>query len=100
MSVFTGPVQPPPGAITGSSWTDFPAVSFLPPLYERGFLDIYSFPQWVLLFYCFCGWVWESCFVSCRQRQWVNRGFLEGPILPIYGTGAMDALRDPDRRQS
>lgn len=57
-------------------------------------MHIYSFPQWVLLFffYCFCGWVWESCYVSLRQRQWVNRGFLEGPILPIYGSGAIIIL--------
>lgn len=57
-------------------------------------MHIYSFPQWVLLFffYCFCGWVWESCYVSAKQRQWVNRGFLEGPILPIYGSGAIIIL--------
>ena len=57
-------------------------------------MHIYSFPQWVLLFffYCFCGWVWESCYVSLRQRQWVNRGFPEGPILPIYGSGAIIIL--------
>ena len=57
-------------------------------------MHIYTFPQWVLLFffYCFCGWVWESCYVSCKQRRWVNRGFLEGPILPIYGSGAIIIL--------
>lgn len=57
-------------------------------------MHIYSFPQWVLLFffYCFCGWVWESCYVSLGQRRWVNRGFLEGPILPIYGSGAIIIL--------
>lgn len=37
----------------------------------------------------FCGWVWESCYVSARQRRWVNRGFLQGPLLPIYGSGAI-----------
>lgn len=54
-------------------------------------MHIYSAGQWVLLFffYCFCGWVWESCYVSLRQRHWVNRGFLHGPLLPIYGTGAI-----------
>ncbi len=52
---------------------------------------IYTTGQWVLLFffYCFCGWVWESCYVSLRQRRWVNRGFLHGPLLPIYGFGAI-----------
>ena len=55
---------------------------------------IYTTGQWVLLFffYCFCGWVWESCYVSARQRRWVNRGFLHGPLLPIYGSGAVIIL--------
>lgn len=57
-------------------------------------MHIYSTGQWVLLFffYCFCGWVWESCYVSARQRRWVNRGFLHGPLLPIYGSGAIIIL--------
>ena len=57
-------------------------------------MHIYSAGQWVLLFffYCFCGWVWESCYVSLCQRRWVNRGFLRGPLLPIYGSGAIIIL--------
>ncbi len=39
--------------------------------------------------YCFLGWVWESCYVSAKQHRWVNRGFLHGPLLPIYGFGAV-----------
>lgn len=55
---------------------------------------IYTATQWVLLFffYSLCGWVWESCYVSLRQRRWVNRGFLHGPLLPIYGFGAVIIL--------
>ena len=54
----------------------------------------YSEDQWILFFfiYCFCGWIWESCFVSVRQHRWVNRGFLHGPLLPIYGFGAIIIL--------
>ena len=54
----------------------------------------YSAHQWVLFFffYCFCGWLWESCYVSARQHRWVNRGFLHGPLLPIYGSGAIIIL--------
>ncbi len=57
-------------------------------------MHVYSTGQWVLLFffYCFCGWVWESCYVSLCQRRWVNRGFLHGPLLPIYGSGAIIIL--------
>ena len=57
-------------------------------------MHVYTTGQWVLLFffYCFCGWIWESCYVSARQRHWVNRGFLHGPLLPIYGSGAIIIL--------
>ena len=52
---------------------------------------VYTMGQWLLFFflYCFLGWVWESCYVSAKRRQWVNRGFLHGPLLPIYGFGAV-----------
>ncbi|MCX4370516.1 MAG: hypothetical protein OSJ58_01670 [Dysosmobacter sp.] len=57
-------------------------------------MHVYTTGQWVLLFffYCFCGWVWECCYVSLCQRHWVNRGFLHGPLLPIYGSGAIIIL--------
>ena len=52
---------------------------------------VYTLGQWLLFFYlyCFLGWVWESCYVSLKQRRWVKRGFLRGPLLPIYGFGAV-----------
>lgn len=54
----------------------------------------YAQTQWVLLFYFYCiaGWIWETPYVSLRRRQWINRGFLHGPWLPIYGTGAIVIL--------
>lgn len=50
----------------------------------------YSWLQWLLIFYiyCFLGWCFESTVVSVQQRRFVNRGFLRGPMLPIYGFGA------------
>lgn len=55
---------------------------------------IYSVPQWVILFYiyCFVGWVIESTVVSIKSKKFINRGFMRGPFLPIYGTGAILAL--------
>lgn len=41
------------------------------------------------LFYSFIGWVYESIVVSIQQRRWVDRGFLNGPLCPIYGVGAV-----------
>ena len=54
----------------------------------------YDFIQWLLFFYLysFVGWVWESCYVSVKKGHWVNRGFLYGPFLPIYGFGAVTIL--------
>lgn len=54
----------------------------------------YTFTQWTLFFflYSFLGWIWESCYVSLREKRWVNRGFLNGPLLPIYGFGAVSIL--------
>lgn len=50
----------------------------------------YNVLQWLLIFYayCFMGWCFESTVVSVQQRRPVNRGFLHGPMLPIYGFGA------------
>lgn len=54
----------------------------------------YTLSQWILFFfiYCFIGWIWECCYVSVRVRKWTNRGFMRGPILPIYGSGAITML--------
>ena len=42
--------------------------------------------------YSFCGWIWECCYCTVRTHKWQNRGFLYGPIVPIYGTGAVAAM--------
>ena len=54
-------------------------------------MSTYTPIQWLILFYiyCFIGWIWETCYVSAKSGHFVNRGFLRGPMLPIYGTGAI-----------
>ncbi len=54
----------------------------------------YTIAQWLLFFffYCFLGWCFESSYVSGKQGRFVNRGFMNGPLLPIYGSGAMMML--------
>ena len=39
--------------------------------------------------YSFIGWAIESIYKSYLQKKWVNTGFLNGPICPIYGIGAL-----------
>ncbi len=39
------------------------------------------------IFYSFCGWLWETCYCSIKERHYVPRGFLYGPVCPIYGVG-------------
>lgn len=50
--------------------------------------------QWLFFFYfyCFCGWCFESAYVSLKSRKLVNRGFMRGPFLPLYGSGAIMML--------
>lgn len=54
----------------------------------------YTWYQWLSFFYlyCFFGWIFESTYVSLKQRHFVNRGFLRLPLLPLYGTGAVMML--------
>lgn len=55
---------------------------------------MYRFYQWAAFFYiyCICGWIWESSYVSVCERRLVNRGFLHGPVIPLYGSGAVAML--------
>ena len=38
-------------------------------------------------FYSALGWVGEVAFAALTERQLVNRGFLNGPLCPLYGSG-------------
>ena len=51
----------------------------------------FHFNNWLVYFYfyCFFGWVFESTYVSIRTKKLVNRGFMKGPWLPLYGSGAV-----------
>lgn len=41
------------------------------------------------VFYSFLGWCCESVYCSIAQGKLVNRGFLNGPLCPVYGFGAL-----------
>ena len=55
------------------------------------YLRHYSIPSLVLLFFIFSfiGWTWEVSLHLISDGEFVNRGVLHGPWLPIYGTGGV-----------
>lgn len=53
----------------------------MPLLIEKIFL-------WLMI-YSFFGWVYESILCSITSGSLVNRGFLNGPVCPVYGFGAL-----------
>ncbi|MBR4112572.1 MAG: putative ABC transporter permease [Ruminiclostridium sp.] len=54
----------------------------------------YEWYRLLFLFFIFCniGWVIESSIESLYRRRFINRGFLNGPYIPIYGFGGMTIL--------
>lgn len=44
------------------------------------------------IIYSFLGWCCETIYCTILQRKLVNRGFLYGPLCPIYGCGALLVL--------
>ncbi|NLZ77794.1 MAG: putative ABC transporter permease [Spirochaetales bacterium] len=45
---------------------------------------------WIwFMMYSVIGWLWEVALSFLQGRGFVNRGFLNGPYCPVYGTGAL-----------
>lgn len=53
-------------------------------------ISLYHIIAWLYV-YSFLGWLWESAFISAKQRKPVNRGFAVGPVCTVYGVGAVSA---------
>jgi len=47
---------------------------------------------WYFLVYAFAGWVVEVAFQAVIRGEVQNRGFLNGPLCPIYGFGMLSVL--------
>ncbi len=41
---------------------------------------------WLFFIYSFAGWLLETAQAAVKQKRFVNRGFLNMPLCPIYGT--------------
>ncbi len=42
---------------------------------------------WCFFIYAFLGWCCEVLYAAAIEKRFVNRGFLNGPVCPIYGIG-------------
>lgn len=56
-----------------------------------GVLSLYEVFAYFFL-YSFLGWVAEVAFHAITAGKFVNRGFLNGPVCPIYGVGVVVIL--------
>lgn len=44
---------------------------------------------WFFFIYALLGWCGEVAFAAVKEKHFVNRGFLNGPLCPIYGVGVV-----------
>lgn len=44
---------------------------------------------WLFFAYSFAGWILETVFAAVRQKRFVNRGYINGPVCIIYGVTAV-----------
>ena len=44
---------------------------------------------WLYFIYSFAGWCIEVCYAAFTRRQFVNRGFVNSPLCPVYGFSAV-----------
>ena len=44
---------------------------------------------WIFIIYAFLGWCSEVSFAAVNKGKFVNRGFFNGPVCPIYGVGML-----------
>ena len=47
---------------------------------------------WIVLVYSVLGWCTEVAYAALHRGRFVNRGFLNGPVCPIYGFGMLIVL--------
>lgn len=44
---------------------------------------------WIFVIYAFLGWCTEVAYAALDTGKFVNRGFLNGPVCPVYGCGVL-----------
>jgi len=46
----------------------------------------------LFMVYSIIGWLWETPYVSFNEKKYINRGFLKGPYIPIYGFACLTII--------
>ncbi|MFK5883929.1 MAG: putative ABC transporter permease [Candidatus Izemoplasma sp.] len=46
----------------------------------------------LFMIYATIGWLWETPYVSFNEKKYINRGFLKGPYIPIYGLASITIM--------
>ncbi len=47
---------------------------------------------WYFMIYSVIGWMIEVCYQAVTRGEVINRGFLNGPLCPVYGSGVIMVL--------
>ncbi len=82
------------GLVYPSRLSPIPDQRKIPSLENIHYLRHYSVLSLVMLFFIFSnfGWTWELLYYFLMKGKLINRGFLHGPWLPIYGFGGLFVL--------
>ena len=63
-------------------------IAFLDSFLPHPFIDSYC----MFFIYSFIGWNLEVIYYGVTEERFINRGFLAGPICPVYGLGFYAAV--------
>ncbi len=57
----------------------------------NNYMKRYTIPTFISFFFLFSfvGWLWEVALFFVERGEFINRGTLHGPWLPIYGSGGL-----------
>ena len=78
------------------NYRSFVYVTTVKTIYVKGFamntvlfgMTLYQI-LWYFVIYSFIGWCVEVVFHAMKAHRLVNRGFLNGPVCPVYGFGVV-----------
>ena len=58
------------------------------PMFNSSVFTLFCY----FIIYSFMGWCIETVYATINKKEFVNRGFLHGPLCPIYGFGTLSII--------